>query len=78
MAEAIPGFSAGLYGITAGPVFTLVFAFTVLGIGGISGKINRVCFIAVANIMFSGTSIGTAWVQKFWQVCTLRMMLGFF
>ena len=66
MEEAIPNFGDSRYGLTAGPVFTLVFAVMVLFAGGISGLVNRVILLAVVGTLWSLTSIGTAFCKTFW------------
>ena len=78
MEEDIPNFTESKYGLVAGPVFTIVFAVFVLIAGGMSSWVNRVLIIAIVNILWSCTSLGTAFVKKFWQVCSMRMLLGVF
>jgi hypothetical protein len=62
MKYEIPDFNQSKYGLTAGPIFTLVFAFMVLFAGGISGLVNRVFILAIAGVCWSSTSVGTAFV----------------
>lgn len=75
---AIPNFSEKKYGLTAGPIFTLIFASMVLVAGGISGLVNRVLILSIVGVLWSGTSIGTAFCKTFWQVASMRALLGVF
>lgn len=78
MRAAINNFTDLRYGELAGPVFTIVFATLNLFTGTLADKMNRKMLISTAAIIWSLTSLGTAFTHTFAMVCFYRTMLGVF
>ena len=78
MSIAIPGFTKSIFGFVAGFAFTLFFSVIVLISGVASDNCSRRCLLGIAGILWSATSITTAFSKTVFEVSFSRMMLGFF
>jgi MFS family permease len=75
---AIPDFSLKKYSYLAGATFTVFFATAVLFTGVLADNMSRKVLLCVAAILWSLTSIGTAFCKTYWQLCLMRIFLGLF
>ena len=73
-----PNFTSAKYGLLAGPTFTLVYATLILFTGALSDKYSRRFLFSIAGILWSFTSIGTAFSQSLPILSLNRMLLGVF
>ena len=78
MSIDIPGFSKSIFGFASGFAFTAFFSIVVLFSGVASDNCSRRMLLGVAGILWSATSITTAFSKTVTEVVASRMMLGFF
>ena len=78
MSVDIPNFTQTRYGLLSGALFTALFSVTVLFSGVLSDNFSRRLILAIAGVLWSGTSVTTAVSQTYGEVAASRMMLGFF
>lgn len=78
LSAAIPNFTDSKYGLLAGPTFTLVYATLILFTGTLSDNYSRRFIFSTAGIMWSFTSIGTAFSKTLPMISLNRMLLGVF
>ena len=78
MSIAIPGFTNAVYGAASGFAFTAFFSIVVLFSGVASDNCSRRMLLGIAGILWSATSITTAFSKTVFEVVLSRMMLGFF
>jgi MFS family permease len=75
---AIPDFTDAKYGLLAGPTFTLVYATLILFTGTLSDNYSRRFIFSISAILWSFTSIGTAFSHSLVFLSLNRMLLGVF
>lgn len=75
---AITGFDSAKYGIVAGPLFALIFGTLVLFTGNLADNFTRRYLLGLAAVLWSLTSLGTAFSTSFATICLFRMLLGVF
>lgn len=78
MGDALPGLTPGAYSLISGPVFNTSFAIMVLFTGSFADTFSRKNLLVTASIIWSISSIGMAFCEKFWEVSFCRLILGAF
>ena len=78
MRFAFPDFTTAKYSYLAGATFTVFFATAVLFTGVLADNMSRKYLLCLAAILWSLTSIGTAFCKTFWELCLMRVFLGLF
>jgi len=78
LSAAIPNFTDAKYGVLSGADFTLVYATLILFTGTLADNYSRRYLLSIAGVIWSFTSIGTAFSNTLPMISLNRMMLGVF